>query len=306
MDVSLKALNYFLATVEAGTVAGAARNLHVVPSAVLAGVNQVEAAFGLPLTIRHRARGVALTAAGHALKPRIQHLVDEYNTLLKEGADLRTQLTGTLRVGYYAPIAPAFMPAIVEGIFNGNTDLDITFVDCDNQAAQDGLLSGAFDVIVCFPEQTRPEVTYQTLLELPGYLLLSAAHALAERSSLSLAELGDEPFILLDQPNITEYYNDVFHEAGISPRVISTATHLEMVRSLVAAGLGVSLLHMQPLVDKAYNGAAVRAIPLDPEVPPLRIAIGWFADNPRRLVRAFVDACVSHFESAEAERLLVR
>jgi len=248
---------------------------------------------------------VALTAAGHALKPRIQHLVDEYNTLLKEGADLRTQLTGTLRVGYYAPIAPAFMPAIVDGIFDGNTDLDITFVDCDNQAAQDGLLSGAFDVIICFAEQTRPEVTYQTLLELPGYLLLPDGHRLANRRALSMRDIADEPFILLDQPNITEYYNRVFDDAGISPRIISTATNLEMVRSLVAAGLGISLLHMQPLVQQAYNGAALRAVPVKPEIPPLRIAIGWFADNPRRLVRAFVDACLAHFESEAAARLLV-
>ncbi len=305
MDVSLKALNYFLTAVEAGSISAAAKSLHVVPSAVLAGVNQVERAFGLQLTSRSRSRGIALTASGHDLMPKIQSLVDEYRNLLKEGADLRTQLTGTLRVGYYAPVAPAFLPPLVAKIFEGNTDLDIKFIACDDQAAQEGLIAGTFDVIICFAENMKPEVTYQTLLDLQPYLLVPEGHHLIDAADLQLADIGEEQLILLDLPNIVEYYRKIVHDAGIAPREVCTATTLEMVRSLVAEGLGVSILHMVPLTDVAYNGKRVVALPLDKSIPRLRIATGYFSNNPRRLVRAFVDACHEYFESEDAQRVIV-
>lgn len=305
VDISLKALNYFLTAVEIGTISGAAKELHVVPSAVLAGVNQVEDAFGLQLTTRHRSRGIALTADGQALKPKIQHLLDEYRTLLKEGADLRSQLTGILRVGYYAPVAPAFMPTVIAELFAGNTDLEIKFIDCDDQVAQDGLLNGRFDVIVCVAENMRPRVTYETLSELPAYLLTPIGHPLAQRPIVHVSDLTNEPLVLLDLPNISEYYSQVMADADVVPRVVATATNVEMVRSLVASGLGCSVLHMQPLTTAAYNGGHVAAVPLDRAIPPMRIVIGHHADNPRRLVRAFVDRCVQYFGEEESERLIV-
>ena len=42
---------------------------------------------------------------------KIRHVIEEYDNLLLEGAELRTALSGNISVGYYAPVAPAFIPA---------------------------------------------------------------------------------------------------------------------------------------------------------------------------------------------------
>ena len=96
-----------------GSIARAADELHVVPSAVASAVEQVEQEFDLKLLERYPAKGVRPTAAGIELMRKIRHLLDEYQNLMLEGAELRTALSGRLSVGYYAPVAPAFMPSIV-------------------------------------------------------------------------------------------------------------------------------------------------------------------------------------------------
>ncbi|WP_299682616.1 LysR family transcriptional regulator [uncultured Roseobacter sp.] len=304
-DISLKALRYFVVAIREGSITEAAKVVNVVPSAVHTAINQVEAAFGLQLTIRSRSKGNSLTATGHQMIPKIQNLLDEYESLLQDGGDMRTRLTGTLRIGYYAPAAPAFMPEIVEQILQGNHEVSVKFFECDNQSAQDGLVSGAYDVIVCFAKAMKTGIAYETLLEVPGYALVPASHPFAGRPSISMQDFAGQNIVLLDLPVVSEYYASQFDQAGIKPRIVATANSLEMVRSLVGNGIGCSLLHMLTANDVTYAGDKVAAVPLQPPVDPLKIVLGHLPDNPRRLVKMFVTELQTYFQKPEARALRV-
>lgn len=305
MDTSLKALRYFMAAANSGSITEASKQMNVVPSAVLAAVNQVEEAFGLQLTVRHRSKGIAPTSTGKLLMARIQHLLDEYEALMTQGAEMRTQLIGTLRVGYYAPVAPAFLPTVAHGLLTDNPRVDIKFIECDTQKAQAGLLSGEFDVILCVAESGALGVVYETLIEVPPYLLVPEQHAFASRPSVSLSDLNNEPMVLLDLPVISDYYSRLFEAADVAPHVACTTTTLEMVRSLVGTGVGCSLLHMRPKTGVTYAGQKVVEVPLDPSADPLKIVLGYLPDNPRRVVKYFIDNLRDLFSTEEANRFLV-
>lgn len=305
MDTNLKALRYFMSAANSRSISEAAKHMNVVPSAVLAAVNQVEEAFGLKLTTRHRSKGIAPTATGQIIMARIQHLLDEYEALMSQGAEMRTQLVGTLRVGYYAPVSPTFLPAIVRKILADNSRVDIKFIECDTQRAQAGLLSGEFDVILCVAESMHPSVTFETLIEMPAYLLVSKQHEFATRDSVSLPELSGENMVLLDLPIISEYYNRVFEDAEVTPHIACTATTLEMVRSIVGSGIGCSLLHMRPKTNITYAGNKVVQVPLQPAIKPLKLVLGHLPDNPRRVVKYFVDSLREVFSKEDANSLLV-
>ncbi len=304
MRITLRSLEYFLAAVQHGSLSAAGRELHVSPSAVLAGVNQVEEGLGVTLTTRHRSRGVTLTPTGHSLLPRIQHLIDEYESLIREGTDARNGLSGTLRIGYYAPVAPAFMPALVSALRAQGPSVEIKLYACDNETAQAGLVAGDYDVIICLAEAMRPEIHVETLLDVPAYVLCGAEHPFARRAAVSIGDLADQPLVLLDLPQVRDYYAYVLADAGVSPSIAATTTSLEMLRSLVASGLGCSLLHMRPLTDTTYAGGTLAYVPLDPAVQPLRIALGHLAANPRRLLQAFLDECRRYFDSDRGQQLL--
>ncbi len=306
LETTLKSLRYFMTVMECGSVAEASRQLNVVPSAIHAAVNQVENAFGLRLTIRQRSKGISPTATGRILMARIQHILDEYESLMSESADLHSKLVGQLKVGYYAPIAPAFLPNVIRGLVADNLRLDFKLVDCDNQSAQDGLTTGAFDVILCVGENLKPEITCETLIEVPAYVLVANGHEFSSRRSVSLQDLDQRDMVLLDLPVVSEYYSRIFDDAGVSPRIACTATTVEMVRSLVGAGLGCSILHMRPATEMTYAGDHVTAVPLDPPCDTLKIVLGYLPGNPRRLVKAFMGELHAFFAENQSQDLTVK
>jgi DNA-binding transcriptional LysR family regulator len=113
MAISLKAMEYFTTALRHGNISKAATELNIAASAIGAAIDQVEAAFDLTLTIRQRSRGIEANASGRQVAQKFERLLEDYAAILTEGIDLKQALSGTLRIGYYAPIAPAFLPHIL-------------------------------------------------------------------------------------------------------------------------------------------------------------------------------------------------
>lgn len=305
MAVSLKAMEYFTTVVRHGNIARAASELNIAASAVATAIDQIEAAFDMDLFTRQRARGVQANANGVALARKFERLLDDYRSLLAEGADLKHALSGDLRVGYYAPIAPAFLPKILKSFVPASGDVVLHLDECDNDTAQDGLLNGTYDVILFISEDVRPAIGFDVLIEAPAYCLLPEAHPLAKRGSVSIAELGKEPLVVLNRPVASAYYRSLFDHHDQDVSIAAYANSTEMVRSLVSAGHGCAILNMQPMTTTTYGGESVVSLPISDLLPPLTLAIGYEKSRPRRLVRHFVDACRAHFADAGAERCIV-
>lgn len=67
----------------------------------------------------------------------------------------------------------------------------------------------------------------------------------------------------------------------------------------------MSLLHVRPETDVTYAGDTVAGVPIFPPPGSLKIVLGHLPDNPRRLVKAFVDHVRAYFASDDVKRLLV-
>ncbi len=305
MRVSIKALNHFLHAAERGSIAKAAADLNVVPSAISNAIDVVEREFELQLVQRYPAKGIRPTAAGLAIMHKIRHLVEEYNTLFLEGTELRTALSGSLSIGYYAPVAPAFMPAIIAPLVRDHPDIKINLKEVDNERAQAGLLDGEFDLILFVAENVRTGITCQALLEAPPYVLLPPDHAMRNRKKVTQTDLHGEPLVLLDLPMSNEYYRNLAGDAGHPANIVATASTHEMVRSLVGAGIGCSILNMRPATAVTYAGDEVLAVPFRGDARALKLALGHMGGKPRRLVQAFMDATRDYFTGAAASNLII-
>lgn len=306
MRLSIKALSYFLSAAGHGSIARAAEEKNVVASAISGAIDQVEAEFGLKLVHRSPAKGVTPTAAGIKLMKRVRMLVDEYDSLMRDGADLRSSLSGALSIGYYAPVAPAFVPSIAAPIMRDNPGVTMSFTACDNHRAQTGLLAGEFDLIVFVAANVLSGISYEELLTTPPYVLVPAGHRLADGGPVRIEDLGQEPLVLLDLPFTSQYLSGLMEAARISPRVVATASTTEMVRSLVGAGVGVSILNMRPDTAQSYAGDRLAAVPLAGPLPPLKLVLGHPGGGQRRLAETFASACRAYFLTEAASRLVVR
>lgn len=297
MDVSLRAMSYYCTALRLGSISAAAAELNVAASAVAAAIDRIEDRFGLSLTIRHRARGIEATADGRVMAARFQALLDEYEAVLRDGAERRRSLSGELRVGYYAPVAPAFLPEILSAFITPEHDLTLMLEACDNAEAQEGLRRGTFDAILFVAERAEPGIETRALIEAPPYCLLAADHPLAACAAVALSDLAAERIVQLDRPFVADYYRALFDSAGAAPRRVVYTNSTEMVRSLVGAQGACAILNMLPLTDRSYAGDRLVARPIRDALPALTLSVGTRAGPQRRAVTAFVDACLAYFET---------
>lgn len=305
MPITLKSMAYFTAAIRHRNIARAADELNIAASAVAAAIDQIEDAFGLTLVTRQRSRGIQPNANGRTIAQKCERLLEEYGNLMAEGADLKEALQGTLRVGYYAPVAPAFLPQVLTAIAPKPGAVEILLDEGDNDSVQDGFLNGIYDVILFVSEGARPALGFDALVTAPPYCLMPKSHILAAQKSVSLQDVAKEPLVVLNRPLATKYYQSLFELVDRDTAIVAYANSTEMVRSLVGAGHGCAILNMVPATDETYAGDPVVAVPIRDHLPPLTLSIAYDKTRPRRLVQHFVDACKLAFAEDAGQKFII-
>jgi len=265
-------------------------------------VAQAAAPLGWPLEAvwRSTVRGVSAAVAA-----RIRPLIETYADVMQDGYDLGQGLRGTVHIGYYAPVAPAFLPPILQGLRSENPDLRFDLQECDNITAQSGLLEGKLDIAIFAGDELLAGVDTRPLMDLPPYILAPEGHPLSQRAKLSLKDLQGVPLVLLDLPVAGAYVRRQLRAAGVAPDITATCSSVEMVRSLVGAGAGVAVLNMRPRTMQSYAGDSLRTLPLT-DGEPLHLVSGRAAGTPRRLVQMVQDHLHTWFASPQAKELVTR
>jgi len=305
MPLTLKAMEYFTTALRHGSIVKAAVELNIAASAVSSAIDQVEAEFDLTLVIRQRARGIQANSSGRDVAQKCERLLEDYRSILIEGTELKQSQNGTLKIGYYAPIAPAFLPQVFDMFLPNRTGVTLELEECNNDEAQDGLLDGTYDAILFVAEGVRPSIEFDTLITAPPYCLLPKSHPLAGQDAVTMAQISKEPLVVLNRPVAATYYEGLFQSDMRQAPVAAYANSTEMVRSLVAAGRGCAILNMLPLTSETYSGASVVARPISDTLPPLTLALGYHRARPRRVVQEFAQACRDHFTAFGPARCVI-
>jgi len=299
---TLRQLAYFTAAAERGSIAQAAAALHVSQPSVSAAIGKLEAQFGVQLLIRHHAHGVSPTAAGRRLLAEARSLL-RHARELEEGARASgARVAGRLEVGCFVTIAAVFMPRLITGFVERHPEARIGLHEGHRDEILVSIRSGRIELALLYDVGVVEALHFELLAEFAPYALLPAGHRLASRRRVRLAELADEPFVLLDIPPSREYFPGLFRAAGLSPRIVFSSPSFEMVRGMVGRGVGYSLLVTRPHSDYTYDGSRIAARPLADAARPGRVGLAWLPSlRPTRLMQAFVDHCRETFADIARE-----
>lgn len=295
MAISITFMRYYCAVIEHGSISHAAAEMNVAASAVASAMDLIEEHFSLTLVNRFRSRGVQPTKSGKAIYEQFTNLIEEYDHVMHSASELRDGLSGHISIGYYAPVAPAFLPRIVKDL-RENHSANVQLTECYNDTVQERYLAGEFDIIFFVSNNSFLQIPSDILIEAPAYCLLPDGHPLSQKKFIKLEELEHETIIVLNRPTAAEYYKELFSSVKQTEADIIYANSTEMVRSLVGAGVGCAILNMIPATNISYAGDTVVALPLEKPVQSLCLSIGYDHKKPRRLVKAFVDLCKKHVD----------
>jgi DNA-binding transcriptional LysR family regulator len=136
------------------------------------------------------------------------------------------------------------------------------------------LLKGNFvDVVVSYSLIDFAQWEVETLTKIPPHAIVSTRHPLANKTSVTLQEIAQEPLVLLDLPYTGAYYLGLFEAQGLSPEVAYRIEGYETVRSMVAEGFGVSVLSHRPQHNKTYVGDGVHVLELEGANQPVAVQL---------------------------------
>ncbi len=212
----------------------------------------------------------------------------------------RGALQGVLRVGCLSTLGPRWLPGMLARLRRSCPGLAVELLEADSETLLQGLERGTLELALMYDLGLARAVRLDPLGALRPHALLPWGHPLAARASVGLAELAAEPFVLIDLPHSREYFMSLLREAGGTPRIAWRCTSLEMVRAMVANGLGVSLLTTRPLRDWAVDGKRLAVRRLRGRIREQSVVLASPASGQPQpeLARAFAEAAREAFARA--------
>jgi DNA-binding transcriptional LysR family regulator len=160
----------------------------------------------------------------------------------------------------------------------------------------DGLRRGDIALALTYDIDLPGDLELELLGEVRPHVLLPAGHPLAAKNEISLADLADEPMVLLDIPPSDGYFTSLFDGSGLTPRIAYRSPSFEMVRGMVGHGLGYALLATKPANSMTYDGQALVTRGLAEETPASRFVVARKAGSePSALADAFLARCRDRF-----------
>lgn len=244
--MDLRHLRYFLAVADSGSVAAAARQLHIVQPALSRQIRDLEEELGAPLFSRS-AKGVELTAAGAQFALDARRLLIDMESARQRALRVAHGQTGSLRIG----VSPNYSwhPTILSRIYafrHAYPDIELRIEPMlaarQMQAMTEGKLDGGFmgwrDV-----GDTRYDAT--TIFRCGLRLAVPQRTTPQFEIPARLAELADAPCIWFDRDTAPAFYDFLIRQcqvAGFSPNIVQIGGDIVTILGLVAAGIGYSIV----------------------------------------------------------------
>lgn len=276
-DLTLTQLTYFVSAAETRSMTAAASELFVAQSAVSTSIANLEQIVGAQLFIRRRAKGLELTSAGTELLGRARAVLTAVDDAV--GALRPESVAGRISVGCFRTLVPFLLPRITRILAEASADLHVDFQELTADQVEEALESRAIEIALTYDLGLGPEVQREVLDRLPLYAFVAFDHPLAARESVSLAELADEPMVVLDLPRSRDYFISAFTTHGVRPWVRYRFGNFEAVRAMVADGHGFTVLNQQPKLGYTYQGTQLHRLRITDKTEALDLVLAWPANS---------------------------
>lgn len=282
MALTLKQLRYFIAAAQTGQISHAAMELNISQSAITTAIQALEVQLGVRLLDRS-AQGVVPTIEGARFLNHARNIlaaVDDAERLpLGEGR----QVTGRLRLGTTYTVAGYFMSRHYARFRRAYPDIQLEMVELPRLAVEEGLADGNLDLAVMLVSNIANSagLSHETLLRSQRRLWLPAEHPLLSAERITLADVAHQPYVMLTVDEAKETAGRYWAKAGLSPKAIFTTSSVEAVRSMVASGMGVTILSDMVYRPWSLEGQRIELRSVSDTIPSMDVGIAW--PNSRKL-----------------------
>jgi DNA-binding transcriptional LysR family regulator len=254
-------IRYLAAALRHGSMRAAADSLDIAPSVVSRQIALLEKELGLTLLEKNGRKGVTGSEAAQVLVECHEEQQASVDHALTRLDNLRTRMDDSLRVVASEGFLPALGDALGSLLARAQSPLTLDFMSVPELTRE--LLEERAHFALVFAPMANPELEVIAHAHQPLHLIVPAAHELALRGEpVDFPTIAGYPLALTSPSiGIRQLVRRVETYEKVSLRPELTTTSLEIIKTYVLSGRGISLLPVFAVAEEIRAGQVV-ALPV--------------------------------------------
>jgi LysR family nitrogen assimilation transcriptional regulator len=256
----------FVVVARYGSFARAAADLCVAQSALSKRVQRLEHAAGTPL-LERRARGVALTVAGHAFLMRAQRLVDELSDMERNLSAFVQTPAGEVRLALSQRTCEILAPPVIERCRAELPLVNLQILEGTPSNVHGWLLRGEADIALTYNRELGSGFAIEPFFVEPLFLFAASEAAVdhfgrAPPPSCALADLACVPLVLPRRPNAVRVLIDRLCTGhGIKANIVYETDSTATMRGMVERGMAAAIFSLSTSWSYLVESGQLIALP---------------------------------------------
>ncbi len=296
-------LRTFLVLADAGSVTRAAEQLGLQQPSVSSALKRLEERLGKRLIDRGPGR-FELTEAGRLLR---DEAVDINGAILRIGTilrDVEEEVRGHVSIAIASHVVCPLLDDTLGAFHRAHPRATYSIAVTASRIAVEDVLARRVSFAICLLRAHDPKLETRRMFREFFGLFCGPSHPFFGCKGVRLSDLAGQPSVSFVTDQMTDALRPVTlmrGAAGLDDRVVGTSAHLEEVRRMIIAGLGIGPLPIHVVREDVERGRLWRLPPYD-DPPPIDVHLVW---NPRarvnRAERFLREALVARIEAAPIE-----
>lgn len=272
----------FIAVAEELNFRKAAERLNLTQPPLSLRLKHLEQELGVKLLERGGNKRISLTVAGRLFLDDARRVVQAAEKACRDARDHAEGRLGHLRIGFTDDFLFSKLPTLIAEFLCRYPDVQVTHSMTLSREIISQLDAGSLDVaLACFPiQRLDPRFIVMELPPIRIVALLHENHPLADRETIFLKELKDEPVMLMPTEifsGFSIHLSRLYAHAQITPLPLAFGQNATMMAQIVAARGGGIVLASETSVPAGWPG--IRRIDLQDPQPYVDAGLIYNAEN---------------------------
>ncbi|MFC7687242.1 LysR family transcriptional regulator [Ureibacillus sp. GCM10028918] len=270
--MEIQQLEYFKIVAEMQHMTHAAEQLNISQPALSKSISNIEQEIGVPLFDR-QGRSISLNRYGKLFLTSVDAILREFEKAKVEISSLVMPGYGDVAFGFIHTLGMEVVPELMAHIPEKYPNMKFTLTQAASYNLLKWLEEGQVDLCLSQRIESKSiDIKWIDLWSEELFVIVPKNHRFANRETIKLEEIKDEPFISIKRGNaLRQIVDKLIKEAGITTNMTFAGEEMHTVAGFVGAGLGVSLI---PNI-KGLNEYNVCKIRVSEPICERKIGVSW-------------------------------
>jgi DNA-binding transcriptional LysR family regulator len=248
-------LEFFLKVVEEGSFSKAAERVYRTQPAVSIAIRRLEEEIGVPLLDRTQ-KSPVLTEAGQVIHDYARRIITLRDEAREAVGDLRTFAKGRVRIGANESTSLYLLPEIIVLFSQRYPKIKVEILREVSEKLPREILDRNVDFAVMASEPTDREIETFPILKDELILIMSPAHPMATRDSVTVKELGGESFVAHSVKTASRIkVVEIFAKNRTPLNITLELATVETVKQFVRRKVGLAFVPRMCVTEELERGA---------------------------------------------------